>query len=146
MATFSDGQFFSPSSNGLRDSVSSVVTTGDMRQHLQNLLDTKDRQVQQVATLGERVLQQRMELEEKIYQLRDLDVDRGDSDDINGETRLRYHDLANMLKSWEEENVQLAGTLGIEVRATAFFGLIPFSAPRYAMILCSPSCIAGLIA
>ena len=74
MATFSDGQFFSPSSNGLKDSVSSVVSTGDMRQHLQNLLDTKDRQVQQVATLGERVLQQRMELEEKIYQLRDLDV------------------------------------------------------------------------
>ena len=43
------------------------MTTGDMRQHLQNLLDTKDRQVQQVATLGERVLQQRMELEEKIF-------------------------------------------------------------------------------
>ena len=116
MATFSDGQFFGPTSNGIKDTISVVVTTGDMRQHLQNLLDTKDRQVQQVATLGERVLQQRMELEEKIYQLRDLDVDRGDSEDINGETRLQYHDLDNMIKSWEEENAQLTGTLGIEVR------------------------------
>ncbi|KAJ7821017.1 hypothetical protein B0H14DRAFT_3471865 [Mycena olivaceomarginata] len=56
------------------DGLDSMITTpfssaGDMRYHLQSLLDAKERQLQQAGALGQRVLAQQMELEERIRQL-----------------------------------------------------------------------------
>lgn len=48
-----------------------------MRSHLQTLLETKEKPLQQAGALGQRVLAQRMDLEQHIRQLQDTDSDRG---------------------------------------------------------------------
>lgn len=105
MPTFSDGD----------DSVEvttmpiSPVSPGDMRSHLQNLLDDKEKQLQHAGTLGQQLLAQRMELEERIRQLQDMEMDAGsDDEDTEMSVRERYRDLADTVKQWDTENEQLS--------------------------------------
>jgi len=65
-------------------------SAGDMRFHLQNLLDSKEKQLQQAGTLGQRVLAQQMELEERIRQLQEADADKGEDDELDAEATGRY--------------------------------------------------------
>lgn len=111
MATFSDGE----RDDNMADAVS-LSSAGDMRMHLQLLLDSKEKQLQQAGTLGQRVLAQQMELEERIRQLQDMDVEKGDEDEVSGEMRMQYRELANTLQSWDNENVQLSSAFGSTVR------------------------------
>ena len=112
MATFSDG----PENGAIIHDAEALASAGNMRQHLQFLLDSKEKQLQQAGTLGQRVLAQQVELEERIRQLQEVDADKGEDDDLSAEMRMRYRDLTNMLKSWEEENMQLSRAFGGDVR------------------------------
>ena len=111
MATFSDGGDGLHLSNmaGLSPHTSS---SGDMRFHLQTLLDSKEKQLQQAGTLGQQLLAQRMELEERIRMLQDMEIDGGEGDDV----RDKYRDLVDTIKAWDAENEQLSNTFGAKVR------------------------------
>src|SRR5258708_8613518 len=85
-----------------------------MRQHLQNLLDGKEKQLQQAAALGESLLAQRVELEERVRLLQDVDADK--SDEITADVRERYRELADTVRTWEFGNVQLTSTFTSSVR------------------------------
>jgi len=89
-----------------------------MRQHLQNLLDSKEKQLQQAAALGERLLAQRVELEERVRLLQDIDGDK--SDEITADMRERYRELADAVRAWDSGNTQLTTTFSSSV-CTLFF-------------------------
>jgi len=98
-----------------------------MKYHLQNLLDSKEKQLQQAATLGQRVLAQRVELEERIRQLQEMDADKTDEEEIDSEGRERYRELAETIEGWDEENAVLSGAFGIGKVCLFFFFLFFFS-------------------
>lgn len=105
MPTFSDGD----DSVDAGIMLTSPVSPGDMRSHLQNLLDDKEKQLQHAGTLGQQLLTQRMELEERIRQLQDMEMDAGsDDEDAEVSVRERYRDLADTVKQWDTENEQLS--------------------------------------
>jgi vacuolar-type H+-ATPase subunit I/STV1 len=87
-----------------------------MKTHLQNLLDSKEKQLQQAGSLGQRVLAQQMELEERIRQLQEvIEEGKGEDDDeerLDEETRERYRQLADTLLAWDEENARLSSAFG----------------------------------
>lgn len=87
-------------------------SAGDMRAHLQSLLDAKEKQLQQAGTLGQRVLAQQMELEERIRQLQEIDADKADDEELDLEAKERYTELAESLVSWDAENAQLSSAFG----------------------------------
>ena len=108
MATFSDG--------GDAAAVADHDTTGNMRLHLQNLLDDKEKQLQSAATLGHQLLAQRMELEERIKQMQELELDGAGSDDgLDVSIRDRYRELADAMKAWDTENETLTSVFGSKV-------------------------------
>ncbi|KAF8162432.1 hypothetical protein K438DRAFT_1775872 [Mycena galopus ATCC 62051] len=97
------------SSDGLTTPFSSA---GDMKYHLQYLLDSKEKQLQQAGTLGQRVLAQQMELEERIRQLQEFDADKLDDEQVDDDARDRYSELAETLMSWDKENAELSSAFG----------------------------------
>ncbi|KAJ7064963.1 hypothetical protein C8F01DRAFT_1128938 [Mycena amicta] len=99
------------------DGLDALLTTpfssaADMKYHLQALLDAKEKQLQQAGTLGQRVLAQQMELEERIRQLQELDGDKLDDDQVDDEERERYRELAETLRGWDAENADLSSGFG----------------------------------
>ncbi|KAI0822893.1 hypothetical protein BC628DRAFT_1521193 [Trametes gibbosa] len=120
MATFSDGEdAMSSPSRPLTPPLSASAhfdTTDSMRQHLQALLDNKEKQLQSAATLGHQLLAQRMELEERIRQMQELELDSGNvsgsEDGLDVSVRDRYRELADAIKSWDTENEQLTSVFG----------------------------------
>lgn len=85
-------------------------SAGDMKSHLQSLLDSKEHQLQQAATFGQRVLAQRMELEERIRQLQEVEVDKSEDDEIDQDSLDKYKELAETVMSWDNENAELSST------------------------------------
>ena len=118
MTTFSDGGDGLHISN-MAGLASYSSSSGDMRFHLQILLDSKEKQLQQAGTLGQQLLAQRMELEERIRQLQELDLDDGDVDDV----RDKYRDLADTIKAWDAENEQLSSSFGVKVCCSSQCGV-----------------------
>ncbi|KAF5379179.1 hypothetical protein D9615_005980 [Tricholomella constricta] len=112
MASSSDGIPVLPPMPDFSAHSTPFSSAGDMKFHLQNLLDNKEKQLQQAATLGQRVLAQRVELEERIKQLQELEADKSEDDDIDDQARERYAELADTLVSWDNENVQLSSAVG----------------------------------
>jgi hypothetical protein len=110
MATFSDGPLIPMPDFSLHNS-----SAGDMKFHLQNILDSKEKQLQQAGTLGQRVLAQQMELEERIRQLQEADADKAEDDELDPEAAERYRDLAETIKAWDVENAQLSSAFGNRV-------------------------------
>ena len=100
----------------MRDYDDPFSTAGDMKYHLQNLLDSKEKQLQQAGSLGQRVLAQQMELEERIRQLQVLEVDKGEDDEIDLAARERYRELAETIMTWDSENAQLSSVFGGSAR------------------------------
>lgn len=112
------------------DGLASMITTpfssaGDMKYHLQSLLDSKERQLQQAGTLGQRVLAQQMELEERIRQLQEFDADKLEDDKVDEDARNRYRELAETLMAWDQENAELSSGFGSRVRSLAIVHRIP---------------------
>ncbi|TRM62339.1 hypothetical protein BD626DRAFT_570053 [Schizophyllum amplum] len=91
---------------------SSLNSMADMKYHLQSLLDSKEKQLQQAGTLGQRVLAQQMELEERIRQIQEFEADHAEDDEIDSQVRDKYEELANTIGSWDKENAQLSSTFG----------------------------------
>jgi hypothetical protein len=127
MESFSDG----PSRQNTLDFPLHSSSPHDMRLHLQNLLDGKEKQLQQAAALGERLLAQRVELEERVRLLQETDADK--SDEITADMRERYRELADAVKTWDFGNGQLTSAFTSSVRILvlcAVFSLIETSAIR----------------
>ncbi|KAJ7677219.1 hypothetical protein B0H17DRAFT_1207136 [Mycena rosella] len=87
-------------------------SAADMKYHLQSLLDSKEKQLQQAGTLGQRVLAQQMELEERIRQLQDITEDKTDDEHVDDGARERYLALAETLTEWDRENADLSSAFG----------------------------------
>ena len=125
MATFSDG--------GDVPSMSDHGTQANMRLHLQSPLDSKEKQLQSAATLGHQLLAQRMELEERIKQMQELDLDgSGSEDGLDVSVRDKYRDLADAIQAWDTENEQLTSVFSSKVSGNAVF--IPSLKPNFLSI------------
>ena len=105
----------------MRDFDDPFSTAGDMKYHLQNLLDSKEKQLQQAGSLGQRVLAQQMELEERIRQLQVLEADKGEDDEIDLGARERYRELAETILAWDSENAQLSSAFGGSSKVAYYF-------------------------
>lgn len=79
------------------------------KDQLQSLLDAKEKQLQQAGTLGQRVLAQQMELEERVRQLQEFDPDL----DPNGEENEHFRELLQTIGEWERENDKLSSAFGV---------------------------------
>jgi hypothetical protein len=131
MDTFSDG----PSHQNALESPSHSSSSTDMRQQLQSLLDSKEKQLQQAAALGERLLAQRVELEERVRLLQEVDADK--SDEITADMRERYRELAEAVRTWDFGNVQLTAAFTSSVCILflhSFFLLVEMSAVCFAFL------------
>jgi hypothetical protein len=85
-----------------------VDTAGELRDALQAFLDAKERQLQQTGQLGQHVLEQQVDLELKVEELRDAIGDHGDEDDLDAGTRALFTDLADAMNGWDTDNVKLS--------------------------------------
>lgn len=120
MASASDGLAATLSS--LPDlSLNPFASPSERKFHLQLLLDSKEKQLQQAGALGQRILAQQIELEEKIRHLQDSDVERGDDEDLDAEARERFRELADTIKAWDLENAQLSSAFGSKVYISSSF-------------------------
>lgn len=118
MANFSDGEAAAVPS--MPDFAShSFSSAGDMKFHLQTLLDSKEKQLQNAAALGQRVLAQQMELEERIKQLQEADADKGEDEELDADATERYRELAETIRAWDAENVQLSSAFGNKVSSVS---------------------------
>lgn len=114
MPTFSDGQdALSPT---MSDFPSGVPSIGDMRAHLQLLLDNKEKQLQHVGTLGQRILSQQVALDERVRELHKLEAELDDNQDLDSEIRERYRELTEVVKAWDTDNTQLTQSFDPKVR------------------------------
>ena len=96
-------------------SAQAFASPGERKFSLQLLLDNKEKQLQQAGTLGQRVLAQQIELEEKIRQLHELDAERAEDDELDTDARERYRELAETIAAWDAENAQLSSAFGQKV-------------------------------
>lgn len=120
MATFSDGEP-APTSPSMSEFANNGLSSiGDMRLHLQNLLDLKEKQLQQAGTLGQQILAQQVELEERVRQLQEVEADKGDDEDLDSDIRDRYRDLAVIVKGWDAENGLMSNSFGSRVTRLFF--------------------------
>lgn len=118
MANFSDG---GPHIH-MPDFSDSGPSNEDIKFHLQSLLDSKEKQLQQAGTLGQRVLAQQMELEERIRQLQEETAD-GDEGALGEEAKERYRELAETIEGWNKENATLSSAFGNKVSICLFMFL-----------------------
>lgn len=110
----------SPSDDGLADvpsnmpdfSAPAFSSAGQRKFGLQQLLDNKEKQLQQAGTLGQRVLAQQIELEEKIRQLQEFDAEHAEDEELDTDARERYRELAETIAAWDAENAQLSSAFG----------------------------------
>ncbi|KAK0443325.1 uncharacterized protein EV420DRAFT_1277942 [Desarmillaria tabescens] len=87
----------------------------DMKSHLLSLLDSKEQQLRQAATFSQRVLAQRMELEDRIRQLQEVEADKTDDEDVEPEAVQKYQELTDMMMSWDTENALLSSAFNSSV-------------------------------
>jgi hypothetical protein len=110
-----------------------------MKFHLQTLLDSKEKQLQQAGMLGQRVLAQQTELEERIRQLQELEGDYelvGTGGGLSGaassgadeqELRERWEELRAVIDGWDRENAQLSSAFGAKVSSAFYFSPVSLS-------------------
>ncbi|TFK91198.1 hypothetical protein K466DRAFT_583031 [Polyporus arcularius HHB13444] len=105
MATFSDG--------GDVAAMADNDTQDNMQFLLQTLLDNKEKQLQSAATLGHQLLAQRTELQDKIRQMQELELENSGVDEsFDGSVRDKYRELVDSIKAWDAENEQLTSVFG----------------------------------
>ncbi len=108
MATFSDG--------GDVAAMADNDTQDNMQFLLQTLLDNKEKQLQSAATLGHQLLAQRTELQDKIRQMQELELENSGVDEsFDGSVRDKYRELVDSIKAWDAENEQLTSVFGSKV-------------------------------
>lgn len=77
------------------------LNASSLRTHLQELLEHKSGQLEMVGTMGQKILSQQAELEERIQSLGDMD---SDADEIDDDTRGKLLELQEAMKGWEDDN------------------------------------------
>jgi hypothetical protein len=85
-----------------------------LKMHLEALLAAKERQLQQAVMLGQRVLVQQAELEERIRQLEYEGLEGGE-EGLQEERRARVRELGEVIVRWEKENEELSRVFGEKV-------------------------------
>ncbi|EKM76771.1 hypothetical protein AGABI1DRAFT_131064 [Agaricus bisporus var. burnettii JB137-S8] len=117
-----------------------ATTAADLNFYLQGLLDKKEKQLQQAGNLGQRVLAQQMELEERIRQIQESVIDKPDDEEIDHAARSKYQELNEAILSWDAENSQLSSAFGSSSKRyansnqpspTTAFAELPSEAPEY---------------
>jgi hypothetical protein len=102
--------------NGNGNGSHNAEMAGQMRLKLQALLGEKERQLQQAEALGQRILAQQVELEERINQIAELDeaaaedpdaVAAGNNEERESEMRAQLDELAQTMHGWATENETL---------------------------------------
>ncbi|KAF9445800.1 hypothetical protein P691DRAFT_251059 [Macrolepiota fuliginosa MF-IS2] len=101
---------------GADDLIAAVTTVSNVNSNLQRLLDRKKNQLQQAVILGQRVLAQQIELEERIRHVQEYVVGRPDEEEINHQARVEYRELSDTILSWDAENVQLSAIFGVSTK------------------------------
>jgi hypothetical protein len=81
-----------------------------LREHLQSLLEHKSSQLQMLGTMGQEILKQQTELEERI---RGFDVD---DDEVGESTKRKLSELDEAMRTWESQNEGMVRELGGKVR------------------------------
>jgi hypothetical protein len=112
------------------------TTPVSMKMHLQALLDAKERQLQQAGMLGQRVLVQQTELEERIRQL-ELEFE-GEGEEGDEGRREKVRELGEVIAKWELENEELSRVFGESVGLSAsslvFFPCVFFEDARFFLL------------
>ncbi|CCO29344.1 Anucleate primary sterigmata protein A [Rhizoctonia solani AG-1 IB] len=91
-----------------------------MRVQLQALLDDKEKQLNLAGTLGQRILAQQLELEERINQLVDAeDRLQTNPEDGDSEMRTKLQELADVMQGWETENERMFSSFGTKLNGGA---------------------------
>lgn len=98
--------------NELTDDPFHATTAGDLNFYLQTLLDRKEKQLQQAGNLGQRVLAQQMELEERIRQIQESVIDKPEEEQVDQAARVKYQELSETILAWDAENAQLSASFG----------------------------------
>lgn len=83
-----------------------------LRQHLSSLLEQKSSQLQVLGTMGQEILKQQQELEERIRTF----AEAGEEDEeIDEETKSKLQDLDEAMDEWENQNEGMMRELGGKV-------------------------------
>ena len=86
------------------------ITGNMLRSHLQNLLEQKSTQLQTLGTMGQEILKQQQELEERI---RGFEED--EDEEIGQGTKTKLKDLDDAMRAWESQNEDMMRELGGKV-------------------------------
>jgi hypothetical protein len=100
----------SPSPPRRPRSPSPEITHNALRQHLSTLLEQKSSQLQILGNMGQEILKQQQELEERIRGFED----EGE-DEVGDETKERLRELDSAMKAWESQNEGMMRELGGKV-------------------------------
>lgn len=108
MASSSSSQPDAP--GAAKKTSASFSSPSELLSHLEGLLDAKEAQLQHAATFGQRVLAQRMELDERVRQLREEHADELDDerDLLDEDLAEKYKELADTLMGWDKENAEMS--------------------------------------
>lgn len=80
-----------------------------LRHHLATLLEQKSSQLQMLGTMGQEILKQQQELEERIRGFEE------DEEEVGDETRERLRELEGAMSAWESQNEGMMRELGGKV-------------------------------
>ena len=83
-----------------------------LRQHLSSLLEQKTSQLQMLGTMGQEILKQQQELEERI---KGFDEDDDVDEDVGEATKFKLRELDDAMKQWETQNEDMMRELGGKV-------------------------------
>ena len=88
----------------------SACTGAALRSHLQSLMEQKSTQLQTLGTMGQEILKQQQELEERIKTF-----EAEEEEEVGEETQSRLKDLDADMRSWEEQNEDMMRGLAAKV-------------------------------
>ena len=81
-----------------------------LKQHLASLLDQKSSQLQVLGTMGQEILRQQQDLEERIRLFNAEDA--GGEEEVSDETMGKLRELDQAVKDWENQNKGMMRELG----------------------------------
>lgn len=107
--------------------VPSTMNTTSMSAQLAKILDDKESELQLAGSLGQRILQQRVELEERINVLSEYEHRSGSRTPEPGgdpEVTRKFQDLQDVLQSWDRENQETLGGFNGQKVSPALVGVV----------------------
>lgn len=89
------------------------MTGAALRTHLQKLMEQKTTQLQTLGNMGQEILKQQQELEERVK-----GFDQDEDDEVDAETRARLKDLDEAMNAWEIQNEDMMRDLAPKVSSS----------------------------